>query len=56
MRVVLPVGISADEFAEVLCTGRVVRTVESSGAQMQPGLAAAITEYRLRPAAPDTRD
>jgi hypothetical protein len=56
MRVVLPVGISADEFAEVYCAGRVVRTVQDSGAPIQSGLAAAITEYRLLPSVSDGLD
>jgi PilZ domain-containing protein len=56
MRVVLPVGRSPELFAEVVCTGRVVRTVGASGADTRPGVAAAITEYRLEPGKRETRD
>jgi hypothetical protein len=56
MRVALPIGASHDRFPEVLCSGRIVRTVDMSAADRRPGLAAAITEYRLRPARPGKTD
>lgn len=54
MRVVLPIGTSPERFTEVVCTGRVLRTVGVSGADARPGLAAAITDYRLEPPERDT--
>jgi hypothetical protein len=43
MRVALPVG----SLPEMVCTGRIVRTVSPSGYEGRPGVAAAITHYRL---------
>jgi hypothetical protein len=56
MRVALPVGASPDLFSEVVCSGRLVRTVSAAGAERRPALAAAITDYRLQPANPTARD
>ena len=59
MRVALPVGPSPERFPEVLCHGRIVRTIDGSADEGRPGLAAKITDYRLMPGKidkPDTRD
>lgn len=56
MRVALPIGASPDLFSEVICSGRIVRSVSGAGVEQRPILAAAITDYRLQPAKPTTRD
>jgi hypothetical protein len=56
MRVALPVGPSPELFPQVLCTGRIVRTVAVSSNDPRPALAASIIGYQLQPAKIDTRD
>ena len=56
MRVALPVGPTPEQFPQVLCTGRIVRTVSVSSNEPYPALAASIIGYRLQPAKRDTRD
>ncbi len=56
MRVALPIGASPEHFPEVFCTGRIVRTIGISCDGQRPGLAAAITDYRLGPAMTEMRD
>ena len=48
MRLVLPVGGQVQQLPELLCQGRIVRTVSDSQKDEQPALAAAITRYRIR--------
>jgi hypothetical protein len=55
MRVALPVGPSPERFPEVLCRGRIVRTMDVSADEPRPALAAEITDYHLMPAKIDTR-
>jgi hypothetical protein len=56
MRVALPIGASPDLFSEVICSGRIVRSVSDAGPEMRPALAAAITDSRLQPGRPSARD
>jgi hypothetical protein len=56
MRVALPVGPTPEQFPQVLCTGRIVRTVGVSRNEPYPALAASIIGYQLQPAKRDTRD
>lgn len=45
MKFVLPVEISHEAAAQVICSGTIVRTVLPAGADTLPGLAAAIADY-----------
>jgi hypothetical protein len=56
MRVALPIGASPDLFSEVICSGRIVRTLSGAGLEKRPALAAAITESRLQAGKPSARD
>jgi hypothetical protein len=57
MRVALPVGPTPEQFPQVLCTGRIVRTVVGvSRNEPYPALAASIIGYQLQAAKKDTRD
>jgi hypothetical protein len=56
MRVALPVGPTPELFPQVLCTGRIVRTVGISSNEPYPALAASIIGYRLQQAKINTRD
>jgi hypothetical protein len=47
VRLALPMGPAPDAFSEVICNGRIVRTVPPSPADTQTGLAVEIAEYTL---------
>lgn len=49
LRLALPIGSSADAFSEVICSGRIVRTVAPSSANQRTGIAVAISHYELVP-------
>lgn len=47
LRLALPIGPAPDAFSEVICNGRIVRTVAPSPADTQTGIAVEISEYKL---------
>ena len=49
LRLALPIGSSPDAFSEVICSGRIVRTVAPSPSDSRPGIAVAIAHYELVP-------
>jgi len=56
MRVALPVGPTPELFPQVLCTGRIVRTVGILSDELHPALAVSIIGYQLQQAKVTTRD
>ena len=56
MLVALPVGPAPNRFPEVLCSGRVVRAVETSSPDAKPALAASITSYHIESPKPESPD
>lgn len=49
LRLALPIGSSRDAFSEVICSGRIVRTVAPSPSDSRPGIAVEIAHYDLVP-------
>jgi hypothetical protein len=47
LRLALPVGPAADAFSEVICNGRIVRTVAPSSVNRQTGIAVEISDFKL---------
>jgi hypothetical protein len=47
LRLALPIGPAPDAFSEVICNGRIVRTVAPSPADTQTGIAVEISDYKL---------
>lgn len=49
LRLALPIGHSPDAFSEVICSGRIVRTIAPSSGEARTGIAVAISHYELVP-------
>lgn len=49
LRLALPLGSAPDAFSEVICSGRIVRTVAPSPSESRPGIAVEISHYELVP-------
>jgi PilZ domain-containing protein len=47
LRLALPLGASPHAFSEVICNGRIVRTVAPSQADTRTGIAVEISDYKL---------
>jgi hypothetical protein len=47
LRLALPIGPAPDAFSEVICNGRIVRTVEPSSVDTRTGIAVEISDYKL---------
>ena len=47
LRLALPIGPAPDAFSEVICNGRIVRTVAPSPVDTRTGIAVEISDYKL---------